>query len=422
MHPGLYALIAIAVALAVFAVLHHRGLKIGLAMVASAVTLAVLLGVTPAAGWRTLVNEWHTCKLGETTPFLFVTLTSLVLLVNVLGAAMQETGVSKRLAAALSHLFRSQRAAMLGIPLLMGMLPTPGGIMLSAPMVRDLGDATGVDRGRQAAINFFFRHQLETVWPLFPAVPLVQVMLQISPWRLLAYNSVIPVVGLLAGALFLLRSGFPPAAPSGQDQKVLGSLRDFGHAFWPIALTAGLYVGLGVPAALGILVAIGGFLLLHRVPQGRWRAIFMAALEWDFTLLILGALLYKLGLDAAGAVADIAAFLQSGAVPVPVLVFGLPFLVGYVTGVTMPSVAMTFPLLKAFIGEGAGVHMGAGGPGVRRGDRRAVPDARAPLSGAVGELLRGVARPRPTPGPVAILGGGGSSLRGRLAGRLIGRR
>ena len=49
--------------------------------------------MSPARWWVTLCAEWHEKSLGETIPFLFVTLTSLVLLVNVLGTAMQESGV-----------------------------------------------------------------------------------------------------------------------------------------------------------------------------------------------------------------------------------------------------------------------------------------------------------------------------------------
>jgi integral membrane protein (TIGR00529 family) len=362
MHPGLYALLCVALALTTFTVLHQRRMKIGRAMLLSALCLAWLLGVAPRLWWSTLLLEWQKKPLAETTPFLFLTLTGLVLLVNVLGTAMQETGVSKRLAPALQHLFRSRRAALATIPFIMGMLPTPGGIMLSAPMVRDLGDNTGVARVRQASINFFFRHQLETVWPLFPSVPLIQAMLQVTPGRLLAHNLVISLSGLIAGTLCLLVWGFPAAAPASATpatpQRSREHVASLLHALWPIALTAGLYVGLGLPAALGILASTVGFLAVHRVPRTQWRRIFASSMEWDFALLILGALLYKLDLDAAGAVADIADYLRVMHVPVPVLVFSLPFLVGYVTGVTMPTVAMTFPLLKVYMGEGATAHLG----------------------------------------------------------------
>jgi hypothetical protein len=51
-------------------------------------------------------------------------------------------------------------------------------------------------------------------------------------------------------------------------------------------------------------------------------------------------------------------FLTSAHVPIPVLLFLLPMLVGFATGVTMPTVAITYPFLLAFIGTGADVNMG----------------------------------------------------------------
>ncbi len=99
-------------------------------------------------------------------------------------------------------LFKSRRGAMVGIPMLMGLLPTPGGIMLSAPMVRDLADSIGVTRSRSAAINFFFRHQWEMVWPLFPSIPLIQGMLGISAIALIKHNIVISICGITGGIIF----------------------------------------------------------------------------------------------------------------------------------------------------------------------------------------------------------------------------
>ena len=161
-----------ALALTLLVVLLRFKVRLGRSMLLSSIALAILLRVTPGEFWHTVVDEWHNKPLNQTTGYLFLTLTVLVISVNVLGLAMKETGVSQRLVPALHGLFRSRRFALAAIPMMMGMLPTPGGIMLSAPMVRDLGDRVGVERSRLAAINFFFRHQWESVWPLFPAVPL----------------------------------------------------------------------------------------------------------------------------------------------------------------------------------------------------------------------------------------------------------
>lgn len=355
----MYALIAMCLALALLVVLLHLKARLGRSMIVASIALAVLLGVTPSMFWQEIVHEWHNKPLGQTTGYLFVTLTALIVLVNALGIAMKEAGVSARLAEALHGLFRSRRLALAGMPIMMGMLPTPGGIMLSAPMVRDLGDHIGVSRARLAAINFWFRHQWETVWPLFPTVPLLQSMLGVSAFKLISHNAALWLVGTLGGVCCLLLSGIPPRDPNKQpNTRLLDNLRNFAHAFWPIVLAAAVYAALNLPPAVGLLVAVVIFLVLHKIRIGHWPAIFRSAFQGDFVLLVLGALLFKVNLEAGGAIADVVQFLTDINVPKHVLIFFLPMLVAFLTGVTMPTVAMTFPFLIPFIGTGDQAKMG----------------------------------------------------------------
>jgi integral membrane protein (TIGR00529 family) len=241
----------------------------------------------------------------------------------------------------------------------MGMLPTPAGIMLSAPMVRDMGDHVGVKRGRLAAINFFFRHQWEPVWPLYPAVPLVQSMLGISAFALISHNIAITLAGLLGGVVFLLLWGIPKRDENSRPQgRFANNIRDFAHAFWPIVLVAGLYAGLNLPPAVGLLLAIVVFLFIHKVSLNRWPGIFKSGVEFDFSLLIFGALLFKLDLEAGSAVEAVVQFFAEINMPEYVVIFFLPFLVSYLTGVTTATVAITFPFLVPFIGTGPEAKVG----------------------------------------------------------------
>lgn len=354
------ALGAIFASLLALVILLRMRVKIGLAMIAAAVALALFLGVTPHEMVRQLVSEWRTGPWTETTPYIFVSLTVLLLLVNVVGYAMTEIGLSARLEPAMRGLFRSRRVALAAIPLMMGMLPTPGGIMLSAPMVRDAGDKIGISRSRLAAINFLFRHQWEPVWPLFPSVPFIQVMLGISAWQLIRWHLVLSAVGIAGGVVFLLLSGIPPRnADDKESRTAFGAhVRDFMHVFWPIALTAVLYVVLDVPPAVGIFLAVIGLLLLHRVAWHRWGRIFAAAKEPDMVMLIFGALWFRLVLDASGAVGSVVAFFAQIHMPPLLIVFLLPFLVSASTGVTIGTVAISYPFLMPYIRTADGVNLG----------------------------------------------------------------
>ena len=355
----MYALIAMAMALVLLVVLLRLKVKLGLSMLLAAMGLAILLRVTPGEFWQTLADEWRAKPLSRTTAYLFVTLTALITLVNVLGAAMRETDVSKRLVSALQGLFKSRRLALAGIPMMMGMLPTPGGIMLSAPMVRDLGDHVGIDRSHSAAINFFFRHQWETVWPLFPAVLFIQNMLDVPAINLISHNMAMMLAGTLGGTIFLLLRGIPPKSGEKRPKgKLLHDLRDFSGAFWPIVLVAVLYAGFNLPPAAGLLPAIAVFLMVHKLPLGRWGSIFRSAFKFDLVLLIFGALVFKVNLEAGGAVNDVVTFLSDANVPRHLVLFFVPMLVGFLTGMTLGSVAITFPLLIPFMHVGGELKLG----------------------------------------------------------------
>jgi integral membrane protein (TIGR00529 family) len=272
---------------------------------------------------------------------------------------MKETGVSKRLVPALHGLFRSRRLALSAIPMMMGMLPTPGGIMLSAPMVGDLGDHVGVKRGNLAAINFFFRHQWEPVWPLYPAVPLAQGIFGISAFALISHNLALTAAGAFGGVVFLLLGSIPKRDSKSRPEGRFGdNLRNFAHAFWPIVLVAGLYAGLDLPPAVGLLMAIILFLVLHKVSPNRWLGIFKSGIELDFWLLILGALLFKLDLEAGNAVKAVVDFFSEINLPEYLVIFFLPFIVAFLTGVTTATVAITFPFLVPFVGTGSEAKVG----------------------------------------------------------------
>ncbi|MCK5174838.1 MAG: DUF401 family protein, partial [Planctomycetes bacterium] len=346
------------VSLFVLVVLLRLKVSIGRAMVASAIIATVMLRLSPQKILAHLNYEFENLPLSKTSVYLFVMISALLMLVNVLGAAMRHVGVASRLVPAMQGLFRSRRVALAIIPFIMGMLPTPGGIMLSAPMVRELGDSIGLDRAKQAAINFYFRHQWEPFWPLFPAIPLIQGILGVSVRSIIAYNAVLWAAGIIGGVIFLLIGSMPPKSEHVVAKRTIGkNLKDFSHAFWPIVLAAGLYAAFEVPPALGVLAAVVIFLFVHRVNRNDWIKIFKAAGKFDFVLLIFGAVFFKFALQASGAIDDAVIFLNESNVPPKVVIFLLPFIVAVLTGITAVTVAITFPFLAGLIGTGDSANM-----------------------------------------------------------------
>ncbi len=86
-------LITMALALGLLVTLLRLKIRIGRAMCASSLALAIMLKVTPAqmAGQLTAEFTDPAMSFTQTTTYLFISLTALLLLVNVIGAVMQET-------------------------------------------------------------------------------------------------------------------------------------------------------------------------------------------------------------------------------------------------------------------------------------------------------------------------------------------
>jgi len=184
-------------------------------------------------------------------------------------------------------------------------------------------------------------------------------MFGISALTLISHNIAITLSATLGGTIFLLLSGIPPRNRNEQSKgRFADHIRNFAGAFWPIALVAALYAGFNLPPAAGLLLAIFAFLWFNKVPRHEWPGIFKAGMEPDFALLILGALVFKLNLQAGQAVEEVVRFLSEMNVPSHAVIFFLPFLVGFLTGLVVPTVAITFPFLIPFIGTGPQTRIG----------------------------------------------------------------
>jgi len=128
-------------------------------------------------------------------------LAGVVGLIPMVGGALEVSGQMDRLVGNM----RIGRKPFLAVsPALLGMLPMPGGALLSAPLVES-GAGADTPADTKAAVNIWFRHAILLIYPLGPALivsakiaglDLYQVILFLAPAFLLMF---------VLGYLFLLR-------------------------------------------------------------------------------------------------------------------------------------------------------------------------------------------------------------------------
>ena len=181
---------------AIILILTKVRVKIGFAIALGAVIGGFMFGMESIS---LLHSIWDGVKAAETWELLIILIS-----VSFLGSLLKESGRALSLTDAVESLLRSKRASMVILPALIGLLPMPGGALLSAPLIDEVGNRTDIEPTRLAAINYWFRHMLEYVWPLYLGIILASSILEIKVGKIISAQWPMSVGMLIGGILFLL--------------------------------------------------------------------------------------------------------------------------------------------------------------------------------------------------------------------------
>lgn len=274
---------------------------------------------------------------------LTLRLIGIVLLIELMSEILRGSLQLEGMIRALTALVADRRWLLALLPLLIGMLPMIGGAMFSAPMVQEAGRGLNAGRERETFINYWFRHSLEPVFPLYPSLILAAGLLGVSPQRLTMTQwplFLAAIAGGVAFGLLGLRSGRDPGA-DGADQRATWRL--LARSTWPLLLVLGLSLVAGMDLLLALALTIAALMAVHRLSPR--RVLDMARrVRLGPVPLIVGAMIFRQVLEAGGAIQAVAAELAVLHVPIPLVVFFAPFIAGLLTGLLTAAFAIGFPI------------------------------------------------------------------------------
>lgn len=268
------------------------------------------------------------------------------------------SGLCDRMVRGLETYIVSARARLVVFPMLLALLPVPGGALLSCPMVDSASKSiTGLNQERLAVINYWFRHCLETVWPFYPGFILVCAMGDVDVFTLPVQMLPMPVLTLCGGWFFLLRhiSLSAPHVPGDTSPRelLIGGL--------PLAVTIGcaiasLVLGKATGASIfkdwafvfapiaGMLCCLG---LSGRGPSLVWQCMRSPRVS-PMLLLLIAVFYFKEFLAETGFIDPFVAFTQAYDL-LPLVFVIIPFMAGLALGLYAGFVALSFPVLMPML-------------------------------------------------------------------------
>jgi integral membrane protein (TIGR00529 family) len=224
----------------------------------------------------------------------------------------------------------------------------PGGALLSAPLVDAAGNRTGLPAKKLAAINYWFRHVLEYVWPLYPGIILSASILELEAGTIVSAQWPMSAGMILGGIVFLLIPLGKLAPEKGTD----GFLKNLGAvmgSMWPILVAVVLSFAFSIDLYIAVAAALVLFVLVGRYKGKILLDAARRSVTFQYVSFVFAVMIFKqVFVDSQAADIVAAEITTAGIDPIWVVIF-IPFIIGLISGATPAFVSLSYPALMPFI-------------------------------------------------------------------------
>lgn len=334
-------IIKIFISFIIIVVLIRRKINLGAAMITGALSLA-LSYLLPLS---VILNVFIKTITAYTTIQLIIALGLIMVMENI----MRKTETFRQMMDSLKKVIRDTRLILAAPPAIIGMIPSIGGAYFSAPLVEEASSAISITPERKGFINYWFRHIWEYVLPTYPGIILASAITHVSLDRLILYQMPFALMVIISGAIFCFR-GLDISRKNIAGKREARDLKLLILSLLPIAVIILLVALFHIDIALTMVIVISILFLYHRYPPKKIIHTMKESISWKILMIIVGVIFFKEMLGATGAVEGMSLFLTGTGFPLIILFFLLPFLIGFLTGLTIAFVGAAFPLLISISG------------------------------------------------------------------------
>ena len=344
--PSIVLLIAIVCILVLLRFKVHPGF----AIFAGALLLSLLVlpvQTFPGLLYKALWTEQVPLGDQQTLKLLIVIASALTL-----SSLMEEKGLLASLAVAMESI--GARLAVHIVPAIIGLVPLPGGALVSATSVQGLVRKLGIKPEQSTFINYWFRHLWEFSMPTYPTIIITSVLVGVSLFTVVKILAPMTAISILCGGFvsFLILRKKSYRTEGNSPVKIIVK---FLQAAWPIlilvpTILAGINPMIVFPATLILLV------VQQRIGRTElWKAL-KYGLNYKILFLLYSVMLFKAIIEEADAAGVLINDMQSIGLPAVLILAFLPMLMGIATGVSMAFIGVALPLLLPYITLETGVN------------------------------------------------------------------
>lgn len=261
----------------------------------------------------------------------------IVALIPILGGIMDDSGLMMEL---VQKMDVSKKVSFIVGPAFFGLLPVPGGALMSAPIVDQIDK--DLHPNKKIAINVWYRHALLLIYPISPVLIIGSYLSGISIY-LIVIAMIIPfIIMSLIGYLTLLRSVDKERESHERDLKRV--IRNFSPILIALVIDflGRIFFNLDNPEIfllIGLFISVWVSIIIAKMPLSRVREVTKKMKIWRFPLVMFAILWFLTVFVNSGLPEDISAL------KLPFIVFiCLGFLLGFTTGRVQVPFSILIPI------------------------------------------------------------------------------
>jgi len=306
----------------------------------------MLMGLVNGVGIIELVGIFGGIFTAETSMNAILT----IALVSVMGAMMKTYGILDKGIEGLASLVSDKRYLIAIIPLLIGCIAVPGGAILSAPFILNLGNELGMDRSHSAVSNLVFRHMPMFLLPYSTSIIVASSITGLSIMTFIPLNAVFILPVFFSGYFIYMRR--VPAKKNEDKVPFKVGIANLLKYTSPIYTCVIVHLVTGVPFYIAMLSSL--LILFIMSPDKRgYPLLFVKSICLKTVFSAVGVFMIQAvvsNLDALLAV--FSTMLESGAFMILALFLAAVFF-GVITGFHMASIGFVLPMIMTLeLGHG----------------------------------------------------------------------
>jgi len=300
---------------------------------------AIILGVF------TIPERLLTVSWSVFTDLSTILLATVVGLIPIIGGLLKESGQLDNL---VNNMRIGKKAFFAISPALVGMLPMPGGALLSAPLIEKGGGE--ISREKKAGLNVWFRHILYLVYPLSPSLIVSAEMAQLNIYDALPYLTLALLFSVILGYSFFLRE-----IPNRAEYEEEFSLRNLLLPLTAILIAPILDISIKtifapsikeVATLIGVSFSLIFTVVISKMELKRLGRIVLKAKPWNFALMIMGIMVFLNVFRSSG----ILQLIENVNITPEILCVVIGFLLGFGTGRLITPAGIIFPIFLTKFG------------------------------------------------------------------------